>query len=95
MRNLLLIVATVLVATVVFAFRLVQLLLGSMLYVYLLPGVIAQKRQHPRTQAIYLVSGLAGWLILPWLAAFAYARKEPNAQTLPDHIPLAATIAKD
>lgn len=95
MRNILLVAAIVLGAAVVFACRLVLLAVGSLLYVYLLPGVVAQKRQHPRRREIYIVSALAGWLVLPWIAALAYAARGEMHGMVCGDLPLVAGALDD
>jgi hypothetical protein len=75
MRKILLIPAILLAATVIFSFRLVLFGLGSILYIYLLPWVVAQQREHPRRKEILMVSAFTGWLILPWLGALWVASR--------------------
>jgi hypothetical protein len=75
MRKIFSIAAVVLAGIVIFAFRLVLLALGSLLYVYLLPWVVAQKRGHPREREILLACVFTAWLVLPWAIALWIARK--------------------
>ena len=95
MRKIFLIAAIALGAAVVFACRFVLLAVASVLYVYLLPGVVAQKRSHPRERDIFVATALTGWLIVPWVAALWYAAKGSHA-TLPyADLPLASGVADD
>jgi hypothetical protein len=77
MRNNFIIPVVVVAAIVVLAFRALQLALASLAYIYLLPGVIAMKRDHPRQQAIYVVCAVGSWLVLPWLGALWYVSRAP------------------
>lgn len=70
-----LISAILLAAAVVFSLRLVLFALGSVLYVYLLPWVLARKHDHPRQRAILYVSVLGAWLVVPWIGALWIARR--------------------
>jgi len=90
MRKFLVIGAVVLAATVVFAFRLVLLALGSALYLYLLPGIVAKNRCHPRRREIHLLNVFGGWLVLPWIVAFWMASRGAGAGVLFADAPLAA-----
>lgn len=87
MRRTLSITAVVLIAIVVTAFRLVLLAIGSALYLYLLPGIIATKREHPRANQIYLVCALTGWLIVPWLTTLGFAYKSSAAASVCNDLP--------
>lgn len=80
MRKIVLISAICLATTVIFSFRLVLLALGSILYVYLFPWVVAQKYDHPRQNEILVVSALSAWLVLPWIAALWVARSNNGMQ---------------
>jgi cell shape-determining protein MreD len=95
MRNIFLVAGIVLAASVVLAFRMVLLAIGSALYVYLLPGVVAQKRHHPRCREIFIVTALSAWLVLPWLLALLYAVKADPAGADYDDLPLVAGFADD
>ena len=77
MRKVLVIAAVVIVAAAVFAFRLILLALGSVIYLYFLPGLVARDRCHPRRQIIQIVCGAWGWLILPWGIGLWIALKGP------------------
>lgn len=77
MRKILVVVAVVIAAAVVFAFRLILLALGSVIYLYFLPALVARDRCHPHRQSIQIVCGLSGWLILPWAIGLWVALKGP------------------
>lgn len=51
----------------IYIFRLALLAVGSVVYLYLLPGVLASHREHPKTRRIYWVCAVSAWLIVPWL----------------------------
>jgi lysylphosphatidylglycerol synthetase-like protein (DUF2156 family) len=95
MRNMLVVAAIVLGATLVTAFRLVLLMVGSALYIYLLPGVVAQRRHHLRQQQIYMVTALAGWLVIPWVLALVYASMGEQSAVLLDDMPMVAGWSND
>jgi hypothetical protein len=82
MRNIPLIIAIVLITVVVYAFRLLMLTAGCLLYAYLLPGVIAEKRNHPLKNEIYMICGLSGWLVIPWLGTLWLALRSVPANDL-------------
>jgi len=42
-------------------------------YLYFLPYLIANKREHLQTRAIYILNIFAGWTILAWLIALIWA----------------------
>ena len=94
MRNIHIVLAAVLVMAIVTAFRLVLVALGSALYVYLLPAVIAGKRNHPKVAELYWICGLAGWLVVPWIAALIYVCK-PSDTARAEDMPLLATAADE
>lgn len=77
LRKLSVIAAVVVAAAVVFAFRLILLAVGSILYLYLLPGLVARDRAHPHQQKLQTLCALSGWLILPWLIGFCIALTGP------------------
>lgn len=75
MRKILVIGTVLFAATAVFAFRLVLLALGSVLYLYLLPGITARNRRHPRQREIHRIGLFGGWLVLPWIVALWMATR--------------------
>lgn len=77
MSKFLVIAAVMAGAAVAFASRLILLALGSALYLYLLPGLVARDRDHPSQQEIQLICALSGWLILPWLLGLCIALQGP------------------
>ena len=73
------VILTILAATVaICAYRMVLLTIGSLLYVYLMPGLIAKSRQRVHANRILSVCALFGWLIFPWLYALVYAYRSPG-----------------
>jgi Superinfection immunity protein len=77
MRKFLVIAAVVIAAAAVFAFRLILVVIGSAVYLYLLPGLVARDRAHPRQQDIQIVCALSGWLIVPWVIGLWVALQGP------------------
>lgn len=94
MKNYLVVAAIVLGAVLVTAFRFVLVVAGSVLYIYLLPGVVAQRRRHLRYQQIYFVTALTGWLVVPWALAVLYASLGEQGNVL-DEMPLAVDLQSD
>ncbi|HBZ06421.1 MULTISPECIES: superinfection immunity protein [Massilia] len=78
MRNPHLVALIVLAAIVLYAGRIVLLAIGSALYVYLWPGLIAQKKGRPDAREYFLACALGGWLVIPWLIALGYALAAPK-----------------
>jgi cell shape-determining protein MreD len=95
MRNIFAVAAIVLGAALITMFRAVLLVISSALYVYLLPGVVAQRRQHLRQREIYIVTALTGWLVLPWVLALLYAAKGEHNDAVSEDISLATSLPND
>lgn len=89
MRILLIIAFVVLAAIIVTLFRIILCAAGSVIYVYLLPGIIAAKRGHPRARDIYLICAFGGWLLLPWVGALWLATRSGDERDLMVDAPLA------
>lgn len=52
----------------------VMLALGAAgLFIYLMPGIMATERRHPRKAAIWFVSILLGWTFVGWVGALLWA----------------------
>ena len=51
-------------------------------YLYFLPYLIANKKNHLQTRAIYILNIFAGWTILAWVIALIWANTEPKSQTV-------------
>ena len=51
-------------------------------YIYFLPYLIAHKKSHLQTRAIYILNIFAGWTILLWLAALIWACTTPQSTTI-------------
>ena len=45
---------------------------------WLLPAIIANKRDHPRRIAIYYLTGLLGWTGIGWIIAMIWACRTPK-----------------
>jgi hypothetical protein len=82
MRKIFVITVILLVAGIICLFRVFLLTLGSVLYVYFLPGVIATKRKPFKEKEVYLVCACCGWLIIPWLAALCYVYTSPKSTAM-------------
>lgn len=89
MRTFFLIAFVVLAMAILTLLRLILCVLGSLVYLYLLPGTIADKRGHPRMRDIYLVCAFGGWLVLPWLGALWVATHGTQEDPLAAEAPLA------
>ena len=49
------------------------ILLFSCVFCYFIPSYIARKNRHMHTPEIVLINLFFGWLVLPWIAALAWA----------------------
>jgi hypothetical protein len=58
--------------------------------IYVVPGVIAQAREHPRAMAISMLNLLAGWTVIGWIGALAWALMPKPAldKMLPEMAPM-------
>lgn len=52
--------------------RIGLVLLGTLVYLLLLPGVIAMKRDYPHADRVFLWCALLGWTGAVWIAALAF-----------------------
>lgn len=52
--------------------RIALVLLGITVYLLLLPGVIAMKRDYPRADRVFLWCALLGWTGAGWIAALVF-----------------------
>lgn len=59
-------------------FHLVAVTLGCLVYVYFFPGVIAMKRRHASTDKLFVACALAGWTVVGWFVALAFALTLPE-----------------
>jgi len=60
--------------------RVALVLVGTLVYLLLLPGVVAMKRDHPRTDRVFLWCALLGWTGVAWIAALVFVlARRPNA----------------
>jgi len=48
------------------------MLIGLLIFIYLLPAIIAAKRHHNNEGAIVSLNILLGWTFLGWVAAFVW-----------------------
>lgn len=78
MSSLFQLVVVIAVATLICLLRMVAFALGSVLYLYLLPGVIALKRNYAHANRLFLVCAVAGWTVVVWVAALGFALSLPN-----------------
>lgn len=73
---------------VIFPFIVIALLIGIPLcllstYVYFLPYLIANKKNHPQTRAIYILNIFAAWTIIAWIIALVWANTESKDKPVP------------
>ena len=86
-----------LAASVLCLLRIGLVLLGIVVYLVLLPGVIAMKRDYAHADRVFLWCALLGWTGAAWIAAlvFVLTRRASNmrevcaAARLSDDIPVA------
>jgi len=71
------------VAILICLLRMVLLAIGAIVYVYLLPGVIAMSRRYAHADRVMIVCALAGWTGLVWVAALGFALALPDASDKP------------
>ncbi|MFL6671714.1 MAG: superinfection immunity protein [Massilia sp.] len=64
-----------LVATIVYLFRLLFLAAAAVLYVYFLPSLLTEKRNPSKIQTIFVINLVAGWMLFPWIIALVWAYK--------------------
>ena len=60
-------------------FHIVALAIGSALYIYLLPGVIALKRNYSGADRLFIAAALTGWTVIGWVITLAFALTLPVA----------------
>lgn len=48
------------------------------MYIYFLPYLIANKKEHLQKRAIYILNIFAGWTIIAWIIALIWANAEPK-----------------
>ena len=63
-------------ATGALAILLLELIVGAIsagVILYILPGIIATKRQHSNASSIWLVAIFLGWSLFGWVAALIWA----------------------
>lgn len=63
---------------VLYIFRIAIITIGSMVYVYLLPGVVASHRSYQRAPSIYWICALLGWTVLVWLGCLVFSMSLPK-----------------
>lgn len=71
------------VAILICLLRMFMFAVGAVVYVYLLPGVIAMKRRYVHADRIMIACVLGGWTGLVWLAALGFALALPDASGEP------------
>lgn len=48
------------------------------MYIYFLPYLIANKKEHLQKRAVYILNIFAGWTIIAWIIALIWANTEPK-----------------
>lgn len=79
MKALLRSVVALLAGGLLLLFHIAMITLGCLVYVYLLPGVIAMKRCYDNADRVFIACAIAGWTVVGWLAALAFALALPDA----------------
>ena len=51
-----------------------QVLLGFLVGLYMLPGIIALARHHHQSIAIVVLNVVAGWTVIGWVVALVWSR---------------------
>jgi len=51
-----------------------QVLLGFLVSLYMLPGIIALARHHHQSIAIVVLNVVAGWTVIGWVVALVWSR---------------------
>ncbi len=55
-----------------------MLFLTLSLALYFVPALLASSRNHPRSQAIWVVNVLVGWTVVGWVVCLVWALSEPR-----------------
>jgi hypothetical protein len=71
------------VAAVVYLFRVLFVTAAAALYAYFLPSLVAEKRNPLKMQPIFILNLAGGWLVLPWLVALVLAYRMEVAPNSP------------
>ena len=64
-------------ATLICLLRIIAFAFGSVAYVYLLPGVIAMKRNYAHADRLFIICAFTGWTVVTWIAALGFALALP------------------
>lgn len=64
-------------------FHIVAIALGSAIYIYLLPGVLALKRNYSGADRIFIACALTGWTVIGWIITLGFALTLPVAMENP------------
>jgi hypothetical protein len=72
MKRIARIVVVLLAAGGLCLLRIALVLLGTLVYLLLLPGVIAMKRDYPHAGRVFLWCALLGWTGAVWIAALVF-----------------------
>lgn len=62
---------------------LVILMLLAGIWIYFMPALIASKRKHPNSGAIFALNLLLGWSLLGWVAALVWSVSQINVKDDP------------
>jgi hypothetical protein len=54
--------------------KVVMLFFFCAIFLYLLPSIIAIRRDHPHAQSIFWLNVLLGWTVIFWAALFPFAQ---------------------
>ncbi|WP_205598158.1 superinfection immunity protein [Caulobacter sp. 17J65-9] len=61
-----------------FHYLIVLVVLALLMAPYMLPGILALARKHPRKGAIIALNFFLGWSVLGWFGALVWALTTPN-----------------
>lgn len=70
--------AMLLIGLVMFVFHVFAIALGSAVYLYFLPGVIAMNRHYRSADRVFIACAFTGWTVIGWLLALAFALTLPT-----------------
>lgn len=50
-----------------------SMMIVAAFYIYILPAIIATRRQHKRENAVLILTLLFGWTVVGWMLLFTWA----------------------